>query len=90
MLPSLATRTADKVASVFNAVETIINPARLVDLNSDQLSIFQSKLRDGNRSESTIEGYMAHLKAALRWAAEIGLLVTAPKIKRPPRPRAAS
>src|SRR5580700_4891957 len=36
-------------------------------------------------SESTIRGHLAHLKAALRWAHKLGLLVEVPKFDLPRR-----
>lgn len=82
VLTSLAEGTDGKVQGVFNLLERMIAPSRLREITADRLSLFQSKLREEGRSESTIAGYMAHLKAALRWAARIGLIAKAPEITR--------
>ena len=72
----------------FNLVERIINPARLRDVTADRLSLFVSELRKRERvgdklrparSETTIVGYLAHLRAALAWGVTIGLIEKLPK-----------
>ena len=73
VVPGLAPRTGEKIASVFDRFEAEINPRRLWDADEKRLSAFVSKLRkgDGDRrklAESTIAGHLAHLKAALNWA----------------------
>jgi integrase len=88
MVPSFAARTADKIGTVFNAVERILPKVaggRLVELNAETLSHFQAVLRDGERSENTIAGYLAHLRAALQWAADQGMIPVVPNVRRPRR-----
>ena len=88
VVPSLAARTGDKISTVFNAVENIlprVASGKLAYLDAQAISRFQAVLRDGKRSENTIAGYLAHLHAALRWAADQGMIPTVPKIKRPQR-----
>jgi integrase len=91
VLPSLADETGRVLFTVFNSVENIVSPQRLAELTADRLSFYQSELRagkgsrSGKRSEATIRTYLAHLKAALRWAVDMGLLRTVPKITKPQR-----
>ncbi len=97
VLVSLAENTDRIVGTVFNSVERILDPLRLSDLNAERLSYYQSQLRSGVRdaragkcirkpvSESTIRSYLAHLRAAMRWATDIGLATQSPKIKMPKR-----
>ena len=73
VVPGLAPRTGEKIASVFDRFEAEINPRRLWDVDEKRLSAFVSNLRKGERgkgklAESTIAGHLAHLKAALNWA----------------------
>jgi integrase len=73
VVPGLAPRTGEKIASVFDRFEVEINPRRLWDVDEKRLSAFVSKLRKGEGgrrklAESTIAGHLAHLKAALNWA----------------------
>ncbi len=84
-LSSLAESTDAKVQGVFNSIESIISPARLRDLSAERLSHFQSKLRENGLAESTIASMLAHLRAALNWAAKMGMLPKAPTIERPKR-----
>lgn len=89
VLASLADGTDGKVQSVFNLLEKFCKPARLRDVTAGLLSDFQSRLRGDGRAESTIASYMAHLKAALRWAASIGLIAKAPEIAKVKRAKSA-
>lgn len=82
VVPSLAAKTGKMVATVFNSVERIVSPKRLGDMTAARISAFQAKLRDEQRAESTIKAYLAHLKSALRWAVDVGMLPSAPKIPR--------
>jgi len=84
-VPALAKKTQSKIATVLNAVEELIAPRLLADLNAQQLSQFQAKLREGRRAESTIEGYLAHMRSALKWAKDLDMLASVPKIRRPQR-----
>jgi integrase len=74
VLSGLALKTVKKVDTVLDAVECILKPTRLSDLTASRISIFIAELRNGERSESTIAGYLAHLRAALNWAVNIGIL----------------
>ena len=88
VVPGLAERTGDKITTVFRTVERIlprVRDGRLSDLTPEALSRFQAVLRDGQRSENTIAGYLAHLRAALTWACEQGMIFAAPKIRKPQR-----
>ncbi len=88
VVPGLADRTADKITTVFNAVEKAlprVASGKLADLDPEAISRFQAVLRDGQRAESTIASYLAHLRASLAWAHDQGMIPTVPKIKRPQR-----
>ncbi len=83
--PGLAEKTRELYATVFNAIENILNPQRLADLTAERLSYFQAELRKGGRAEATIAAYLRHLRTALRWATDMGWLRSVPKIQKPPR-----
>ena len=84
-LPAKAKATASKVDGVFNAVEAILAPQRLTQITTKRISYFQAEMRRRHKSESTIKGNLAHLKAALRWAERVGLLAKAPRVEMPKR-----
>ena len=91
-VPSLAPRSGDGIQTLFRAIERIlpkVATGRLADLNGEAVSHFQSVLRDGKRSEDTIAGYLASLRAALNWAHDQGMIREVPKIKRPRRAKKA-
>ena len=93
VVPGLAEKTGLKIGGVFNTVESIlpgVAKGRLRDLTPDRLSALQTELRTRGRAESTIAGYLAHLRAALQWAADMGLIAAVPKMKRPQRVKRSS
>ncbi|REJ92496.1 MAG: site-specific integrase [Planctomycetota bacterium] len=85
VLPSLAENTRCLVGTVFNAIERIVRPKRLHDLSADRLSYFQSKLREEELAEASIQTYLAHLVSALRWAAKLQMIAAVPAVQRPTR-----
>lgn len=93
VVPGLAKRTGEKISTVFDRLKQEIGPQRLWDVNEKRLSAFVATLRageggdggSGRLSESTIAGYLAHLKAALNWAKSQKLIPQVPafpKLKR--------
>lgn len=90
LMPSLAQKTQSKIDTVFNAIEGLVAPQLLTDLSAEQIGLFQAKLREGGRAENTIVGYLAHLRSALKWANDMGMLAAMPKIRRPQRAKKSS
>lgn len=87
-LPALAENTANKVGSVFNAIEELVGVDKLSKLDSAQISKFQKRLREERKiAEATIKGMLAHLKACLNWAKKVKLLNEVPEIEMPTRVR---
>jgi len=84
-LASLAEGTRGKVSSVLNTLERVLNPSHLRSITAERLSHYQAVLREKGRSENTIAGHVSHIRAALGWAADLGLLPKVPKLKRPRR-----
>ncbi|MCA9028675.1 MAG: tyrosine-type recombinase/integrase [Planctomycetaceae bacterium] len=58
---------------------------RLSQVNSDFLSRMQALLRAEGVSETTIRTYFKHLRAALSWAVELGMLPAVPRFVMPKR-----
>ena len=82
VMPGLAKQTTVKVQVVLDRVEGILNPKRLLDMTEARLSHFVAELRRSGVAETTIKGYLAHLKAALNWAVRQKLLVIMPSFPR--------
>ncbi len=78
VVPGLAKRTAEKVATVFDRLDEEISPVRLWDLTEARLSAFAAALRSSGLKETTLAGYLAHLKSALGWAVKQKLLPARP------------
>ena len=79
VVTGLAQTTGSKIDTVFDAVDRILKPSKLRDLTTERLSHFQAKLRQEGRAETTIAGYLAHLRSALKWSVDLGLLPSFPK-----------
>ena len=71
-------------------LERTVNPDRLAKLTADAMSRFAAKLRADGMKDNTIARHLRHIKAALRWAERMGLMVKAPKIDMPRRPKGQS
>jgi len=84
----LADATAKKIASVLNKLEAVIHPAKLGSITADALQRFQKAMRDEGLSENTLKGHLAHLRAALAWAVDMGFLTAIPKIPKTQRAKA--
>ena len=82
VLPGLAKGTEEKVGTVFNHIESILNPRYLSDLDEARLSHFAATLRSTKLAETTIKSYLAHLGSALNWAVLQKLLAKAPALPR--------
>lgn len=78
VVPSLAKETANKIKVVCNYVETIIDPVRLRDMNEARISHLAATIRAQKKAETTIQSYLAHLKAMLRWAKDQKLIAECP------------
>ncbi|MSR31275.1 MAG: site-specific integrase [Gemmataceae bacterium] len=89
-LSSLADMTLKKYDTVLDLVEEVLKPKRVSELTADRISSFVAKIRNGERTESTIAGYLRHLRAALNWAANVGILLQAPKINKPQRAKVSN
>lgn len=85
----LAEKTAALTGTVFNHVEEIVSPKLLLSLDASQISKMVKSWRGSDLSEPTVKAYLSHLRAALNWAASIGLIREAPKFTMPKRTRVA-
>jgi integrase len=82
----LATLSAGYLISAstaFNHLERILNPGKLAALTTSAMSKFIATLRAEKMKESTLASQLRNLKAALRWAKRMGLLVTVPTFDMP-------
>ncbi|MGI8980460.1 MAG: tyrosine-type recombinase/integrase [Pirellulaceae bacterium] len=83
VVATLKPRTAEKIDTVFDALEEYLSLERLRDITAAKLSYFQTELRNKRKlAETTIYGMLAHLTAALNWAEEMEFIGKAPKVKK--------
>ena len=86
-LPSLAPRTRNSYGSALNHVKECLHPEKLSELDSAALNRLQTRLRDAGLRESSIATHLRHIKAALKWAHDLGMLNKMPKVQMPKRAR---
>lgn len=76
--------TVTAYGRVLNQFETLIgHPRQLSGVDASTISIFAKKMKEAGLANSTVCGYLRHLKAALRWAAKLGLINQAPAFVMP-------
>lgn len=88
VVPTMAKKTGSKIATAFNAIEEILSPGYLNELTAERLSYFQSKLRE-RLADTTVASYLAHLKSALRWSVDMGMIPAVPRVARSKRVKAS-
>jgi integrase len=86
-LVTLAPKSQAAFRTALEAFQARANPATLRDVTPDALSRFQSELLEEGLTIATAANYLTHLRAALNWAARVGLLETAPRVKLPRQSR---
>jgi integrase len=79
--------TRKKAGYVFDAFEELAHPRALGGVNERTLSGYAARLREKGYKAPTIQGHLAYLRAALRWAADQKLIPAAPKVVMPKLPK---
>ena len=82
---ALADKTATKISGVLNSFERFANPRNLRDVTTARITAWTADMQAKGRASSTVAGSLAHLRAALAWAVDNGMLHAVPKINRPHR-----
>lgn len=83
-LAQLAFRTRGGYSTALTHFENLVGkPMDLMAINASVVSRFASLMRAEKIGEQSIATYLTHLRAALRWAASIGMIPYAPTIKLP-------
>jgi len=86
---SLRVRTVEKISAVFNVIEATMKPDNLKRITPQWLTKFQTRLLNDDRSPATVESHCRHLKAALNWAKEQGIIPAVPQFPRLKQARTA-
>jgi integrase len=90
-LAGKAKRTAEPFAAVKNHVERVIKPRRPGDMTTAAIAVLVEELRDVSKIRpTTIAGHLSHLRAALRWGHQRGLLSLLPQFSMPRTPKGTS
>jgi len=86
-LAGLSEKGAYKAENVLDGFHDVISVKNLSTVTSIRINHYVAKLRGKGRTEATIKGNLAYIKAALNWAHEMGMIASVPKIKPPKRAR---
>jgi integrase len=79
--------TQSKAASVFDSFEELGGPKTLGQITARTFSQYAVRLREKGFRAATIQGHLAYLRAAVRWAVDQGFIPAAPKIVMPKLPK---
>lgn len=85
----LRDRTFEKITSMFSVVESLMAPDNIRRITPQWLTELQKRLLKGGRSPATVESICRHLKAALNWARDQGLISSVPKFPKLNKVRSA-
>lgn len=87
-LSGKARRTAEQFGTAADQLERAIGrPRHLSAIDAAVLSQVVAEWRRWRLAETTIHGYLSHLRVALRWAARLGFISRAPVVPMPKLPR---
>lgn len=81
----LAVNTQSKVAGILDSIESILKPQSIEDLDAAAISRWSARRKGEGIADATLKGCLAHLKSALNWAREQGMISEVPVIRTPPR-----
>jgi integrase len=79
--------TRKKAEYVFDRFAELAHPKNIGVITERMLSGYATQLRKNGMRPATIQGHLAYLRAALRWAADQKLIPTAPKVVMPKLPK---
>jgi integrase len=83
-LANLSKGSRAATGTIFNHIERILNPDRLCKLTPVAISKLLKVLRDEGTAKETSTGtHLRHLRAALSWAVDQGMLTVVPKMNIP-------
>lgn len=78
--------TRIKVDALVAMLDSTIAPKYVQGITTEEIAKFVNTLREMERSEATIKGYLAYLKSMLRWAKEKHVISVVPHIEMPTCP----
>jgi integrase len=88
-MPALAESSVGTYIATLNVFERHCNPQKLSDVTTARVTAFVTELRNDGAAEATVARHLRHLKAAMRWAHNEGLLLVLPKFSMPKRVKGA-
>lgn len=88
-LPSLAESTRRKYNYVLDGFAAVIEVKSMAAIQAAQVTRYQSHMRRLGRSEQTIKGNLAYIRAALKWAKSQDMIKEIPAINLPKRAKGA-
>ena len=89
-LATLAPSTRETALAGLRHVKRVLNIEYLGKLSPSAMSKFAAECRKEGMKDTTLAHHLRHIKAALRWAAKLGLMSKAPAIEMPKRAKGQS
>lgn len=86
-LATIGKRSVSSFGTALNHYWRLMKPATVSEVTTASVSQFQAKLLAEARPITSIRNYLTHLRAAMRWAAHVGLIDKAPHFKLPRQAR---
>lgn len=86
-LATLSTSSRYSFGTALNHYQRLMHPKTVSEADAAAVSVFQSKLLAEGRKLTSIANYLRHLKSALNWAEQVGIIPKAPRVKLPKIPR---
>lgn len=82
-LTILARGSMEAYSASLNVLERYLNPVRVRDITASRISYYQAQLLKDGRKPATVARHLRHLKSALNWGKDVGLINRVPIIKIP-------
>lgn len=80
-LCDLKSYTPQKVRGILDRFGAHARPLGVADVSGEMISAYARSLRQAGLKAPTIQTHLAHVRAALRWAARLGLIRHAPHVE---------
>jgi integrase len=77
----MADKSRKAYQTVLNHIESIVNPHKLSQINSSNISLLVASWRGSGKSENSIRSYLSEVGGMLSWAKRMGFI-----LKKPPVP----
>jgi integrase len=86
-LANLSPKSQAIFRTALDSLQRVMNPHTVSGISPTMLSVYQSKLTEDGLRIASVATYLTHIRAALNWAAGVGIIQSAPRVKLPKQHR---